>query len=66
MGWHLPEAKREPDIAYSRDYLRMDNTHPVYGEKTREKCPVCGELVVDVTEMKRMFGSTQSQQGGVG
>jgi len=55
IGYYLPDKPREDYLALSKDFLRLDGTHPKEGETIDEICPACNERIYGTNEMQRMF-----------
>ena len=59
VGWYALEAPRNPDVALSKDFTRMDGTQPTWGEIFSEPCPGCGRRMASSWEMRRVWASQQ-------
>ena len=59
VGWYALDARRNPDVALSKDFTRMDGTQPTWGEIFSEPCPGCGQKIRGTQEMERRFASQQ-------
>lgn len=55
MGYYLSDRPANPDILRAADYERLDGSKPAYGEKFREYCPHCEDLVIQISEVRRCF-----------
>lgn len=54
-GWYLRDGFRPGHCALSRDYERMDGSHPIKHEAFRETCPNCGKKILGRLEMRIVF-----------
>lgn len=55
VGWYALDARRNPDVALSKDFTRMDGTQPTWGEIFSEPCPGCGRRMASSWEMRRVW-----------
>jgi len=55
MGWYLRDAPRDPDIPYAKDVIWRDGSKPTDGAVFNEKCPHCGNIIINIFEIHRDF-----------